>query len=165
MSSFTIAKSEYIKAAGLVAGLAQELKAWIFDYECQRNSTDEDFRRKFTECFEMNALSVKEQYRGDEVGAPSTDASSYMKEFKEYKNAGITLAIESGPALTNAINELSQFFSSAIYQTEKDSYMFKMQMYFDHIIVELFKQASHYECKSWGSLDIEKPKTTYTRIF
>lgn len=160
MSSFTIAKKEYIKAAGLVAGLAEALQIWLFDYETGRNSTPEDYYRQFERCYTMNALSVKEQYHGDEVGAPSTDSNDYMKEFKAYQKIGKT----AGYTLEGAkemISELQSFFSSAVYQTEKDSYMYQMIYFFDRIIVELFEKVylhGNREAQSWGTFEIDHIK-------
>jgi len=164
MSSFTIAKQEYIKAAGLVSGMAQELQLWLYDYETRRNSTPEDYKRKFAECYTMNALSVKEQYHGDEVGAMSGDTNEYNAEFKEYMNLGKQLVWNGGTCLTNAIHELNSFFRSAMYQTEYEPYMYKMQMFFDALIVQLFEKTSHHETQSWGSLEITPPETKYQRI-
>ena len=72
MSSFVISKKEYIKAAGIVAGIAEAQRDfWLFDYEAQRNSTPEDYYNRFAECYTMNALSVQEQYGDDK---PEADA-------------------------------------------------------------------------------------------
>lgn len=162
MSSFIIGKSEYMKAAGLVSGLAEELKVWIYDHETNRNSTKEDYKRKFEECFMMNALSFQEQYKEQEVW---TDSNSYEEEFNAYYKLGKQLVYNDGEALINAIRELQQFFDSAMYQTEKESYMYKMQMFFNNLICQLFKQSSHYKPESWGSLEINKPEREYTPIF
>lgn len=162
MSSFVISKSEYVKAAGLVSGLAKELEVWLYDYETQRNSTPEDYKRRFIECFTMNSLSVQKQY---DDGDAWTDSNEYNKEFNDYMKLGKQLVYNDGPALINAIHELSQFFGSCLYQTEYDPYMYKMQLFFDSIIVELFKKAHRYEADSWGELKIEAPKHQYQAIF
>ena len=90
MSSFVVNKSEYIKAAGIVSGLAELYadrygtthRIWIYDYVTGRNMTAEDYYRNFTECYTMNALSVQEQYNDDE---PETDDDDYMELFNEYR--------------------------------------------------------------------------------
>lgn len=161
MSSFVIKKSEYMKAAGLVSGLAQELKLWLYDYETQRNSTPEDYRRKFEECFTMNCLSVQEQYRENE---PWTDSNAYKAEFEQFQKLGKQLVYNGGESLTNAIRELQSFLDSALYQTEKEAYMYKMEMFFNNIICQLYKKASHYEAQSWSQLKITPPSNTYSRI-
>ena len=165
MSSFTISKQEYMKAAGLVSGIAEEAKIWMYDFEMGRNSTPEDYKRRFAECYEMNALSVKEQYHGDEVGAFSGDQNEYKEDFEAYQHLGRQLVYNGGSALSNAVHELSQFFSSAMYQTEYEPYMYKMQMFFDRLIVEMFDHLGHYKTKSWGSLEIEKPDHEYQKLF
>ena len=165
MSSYTIAKQEYMKAAGLVSGLAEGLKVWLYDYETGRNSTKEDYKRRFTECYTMNALSVKEQYHGQEVGAPSGDQNEYKADFDQFYKLGKQLVYNDGQPLINAIHELSGFFGSALYQTEFEPYMYKMQMFFDSILVQLYKQASHYEPNSWSELKIEAPDHQYQELF
>lgn len=170
MSSFTIAKSEYIKAAGLVAGLAETLgtrnsKIWIYDYETQRNSTPEDYYRKFDNCYKMNALSVKEQYRGDEVGAPSTDSNDYMNLFKEYQKIGKSVGY-TRENLKEIVLELKSFFDSAIYQTEKESYMTNMRYFFQQILCELLPYIlPSYEAQSWGDFKIPEIKKTVKPLF
>lgn len=169
MSSFTIAKQEYMKAAGLVSGIAEELKIWLYDYETRRNSTKEDYKRCFAECYTMNSISVMEQYRGDEVGAPANDTNEYTADFNKYYETGKQLCYEGGAGLLHAIQELDSFFHSAIYQTEKDAYMFKMIMFFGDLTAKMFsayhKQYGGYEIKSWGNLEIEEPTTHYTPLF
>lgn len=160
MSSYTIAKQDYMKAAGMLAGIAKELDLWIWDYETGRNSTPDDYKRRFAECYTMNSLSVMEQYHGDEVGAPSGDTSEYSEDFNAFFKTGKKLAIYGGKNLLNAILELSHFFGSAIYQTEKEPYFFKMQNYFDHIAAALFEKYhdkySGYKCESWGRFEIQQ---------
>lgn len=158
MSSFTISKSDYIKAAGIVAGIAEASgrgngcrQVWLYDYETGRNSTPEDYYRRFTECFEMNALSVQEQYHDS---TPELDSGEYKAEFKAALQTGKRLYFEQGEKLKNAIMELRQFFNSAIYQTEKQAYMFKMQMFFNQILSQLMVYLWTYEPESWGDLKI-----------
>lgn len=161
MSSFTIDKKEYIKAAGLVAGLAKELQLWIFDFKKYRKMEESDFYEAFVECFEMNALSVQEQYKDHDL---FTDGNTYLEDFKKYMKHGTNLAI-TGEGLKEAFLELRQFFSGCIYQTEKPEYMFKMQMLFDRIIVELSgKVIKGYEPESWGKLENCECKRNVTRI-
>lgn len=74
MSSFAIEKREYIKAAGLVAGIVKAREVWIFNHRTQRNSEPEDFYDEFVRCFEMNAVSVQEQYHED---VPWSDSNEY----------------------------------------------------------------------------------------
>lgn len=159
MSSFTISKKEYIKAAGIVAGIAEasargagRYQLWLYDYETQRNSTAEDYYRRFSECYTMNAISVGEQYHDR---TPETDSNEYRAEFKAAQAAGKKLYFEQGEKLKKAIMELRQFFHSAIYQTEKYSYMFKMQFFFYQIEDQLAEYLySPGECESWGELKI-----------
>jgi len=158
MSSYIIAKEEFMKAAGLVAGLAKGLDLWIYDYETGRNSIEEDYKRKFSQFYEMNCLSVTEQYHGDEVGAPAHETDEYSASFSAYYKIGRSLCMRGGKALLKAIRELQQFFSSVIYQTEKYEYMFMMQFFFDRIISGLYKQYfklnDGQELQSWGELVI-----------
>lgn len=160
MSSFTIGKREYIKAAGIVAGIAEASargagihQIWIYDYETRRNSTPEDYYRRFAECYTMNALSVAEQYHDREA---ETDSNEYKREFTAARNTGKMLFMTKGEKLKNAIMELRHFFHSAIYQTEKYEYMFKMQFYFYQIEDQLteYLYTAPDDLQSWGSLEI-----------
>lgn len=160
MSSFIISKKDYIKAAGIVAGISEALKLWVFDYEEGRNSTAQDYYKQFERFYTMNALSVLEQY-GDEVGAPATDSNTYKADFEAYRKIGKSAGY-TREGLKEIVAELQNFFSSAEYQTENDSYNNQMIFYFDKLLVELYKQAFLYgnrDAKSWGSFEIGHIKT------
>lgn len=159
MSSFVISKEAYIKAAGIVAGISEASNrsaagrhVWLYDYESGRNANAEDYYRHFTECFEMNALSVQEQYKDHDL---ETDSAEYKATFKKAIAVGRALFYTGGEKLKNAIMELRQFFEGAIYQTEKPEYMFKMQFYFNGISAQLMQFLCYHEPESWGDLAIE----------
>lgn len=169
MSSYIIAKEEYIKAAGVIAGLAETLggrmnRIWIYDYETRRNSTPGDYHRKFSEFYTMNCLSVIEQYRGDEVGAPANDNNDYMDTFKKYQNYGQQIGY-TRENLKEVVLELHSFFRSALYQTENDVYNTKMTYFFNQILEQLLPLVLNgYETKSWRALELPEIKTRVTRI-
>jgi hypothetical protein len=160
MSSFVIGKQEYIKAAGLVAGLAKTLEIWNYNPETGFNSTPQDYYNKFVKFFEMNALSVAEQYHET---APYTDSNEYNDLFKKYQKAGETIGI-TREGLKEAVAELEQFFSSASYQTEYEPYMYAMDFYFNNLLVALYKKAYPIEAESWGEFKIKMPTSKVTRI-
>lgn len=151
MSSFVIGKEEYIKAAGLIAGIAKVKRDQIFVYDYEKDkkiSTPEEWRDKFVQMFDMNALSVQEQYHEKEV---YTDGCDYEQIFKKAYQIGINAAM--GGDLKDWIMKLRNFFHCAIYQTEKDAYFFKMQMFFYAILDQLMRYM-HAEPDNWGDLDI-----------
>ena len=150
MSSFVIEKKEYVKAAGLVAGIAESKEIWFYSYKVQRNRKAEDYYNDFVECFEMNALSVQEQYKDSDA---EFDSNTYMDTFQEYKKIGKKACFNYRDIVPIAV-KLTDFFSSAIYQTEKESYMYKMQMFFNAISTKLFMAAYPHECECWGDLNI-----------
>ena len=94
MSSFVISKSEYIKAAGLIAGLAEASskshanRFWLYNFKDNRNYTTDDYYKTFCKCFEYNALSVQQQYKDEQ---PELDDNEYKDVFKEYINILIFL--------------------------------------------------------------------------
>lgn len=149
MSSFTIAKEDYVKAAGVVAGIAQAKDMWVYSYTVNRNRTPQDYYNDFCECYEMNALSVQEQYHDAE---PDTDSNQYLNTFKKYMVIGKQAAFAPNK-LNSMIINLMDFFKSAEYQTEKEAYYFKMKMFFNEILVEMLNKANPHECESWGSFE------------
>lgn len=62
MSCFTIAKEDYMKAAGIIAGMAKEAEVWLYNADAHRNMDKTDYKAKFTECYKMNAESVMERF-------------------------------------------------------------------------------------------------------
>ena len=152
MSSFTISKKEYVKAAGIVAGIASIKKMWVYDYQAGHNMEKKDYYERFVECFEMNALSVQEQYHDD---SPEFDSATYQDEFNLAYSYGRTTAAVEPHHLPEVIMNLRNFFSCAEYQTEKMEYMFKMRMLFNQILVELMKYMYNGpEADSWGTINI-----------
>lgn len=149
MSSFVINKEDYVKAAGLVAGISAANDLWIYSYEYNKKMEQEEFYKKFIECFEMNALSVQEQYRDEE---PETDSNSYTDVFKKCFMKGKT-AHMNYKTEQKIFFDLRHFFKSSLYQTEKESYYFKMKMFYNEIIMEMVKIFENTESESWGSLD------------
>ena len=162
MSSFIIDKEEYIKAAGLVAGLSKSLGLWLYSFEHNRNMTAQDLHEKFTECFEMNALSFQEQYHENEV---YTDGNDYKPVFDLYYKYGYSIGV-SREGLKETIIELMQFFEGSKYQVEKEAYFFKMDMFYNDILSKLLKyMLPGYEPNSWSKIEIQKPKSIYTSMF
>lgn len=153
MSSFVIDRKEYAKAAGVVAGIAKiKRDFWCYDYSVGRNMNEGDYFRRFLECYEMNALSVKEQYNDDEMeGTPASD-NECKAAFLEGKKKG-TAAIVNGN-IRQAVSELIHFFRSAMYQTEKEAYYYKMKMFLDGLSVELVTRCVLPPAESWGELEL-----------
>lgn len=157
MSSFVISKSDYIKAAGTIAGIADYAKHG--PHKCvfvcgfyQRRMEKADFYNAFVECFEMNAMSVYEQYKHHEDEEIWTDGGDYMKEFERYYSFGASL-VRDRAKLREIISELHTFLQSAIYQTEFPAYEMKMKFLFNEILVALngiFVDSDNIN--SWGSI-------------
>lgn len=141
MSSYVIDKFAYIRAAGVVAGIVGTYNSktrreiFIFDYEAGHRMTEEDFYRRFVQCFDMNCLSVQEQYHDEE---PFTDSSEYRDVFREYIALGSKLAFNV-KAMQDMIYNLQRFFDSCLYQVEKYAYLFNMKAFFYEIIVKLWE--------------------------
>lgn len=160
MSSFVIGKEEYVKAAGIIAGIVDASnrgisECFVFDYQRDRRMTEKDFYDCFVELFQMNALSVHEYYGPrhpeDEL---YTDSNDYQKTFKEFQKIGRAAALDPGK-LQRIIFNLRDFFRSAQYQTmESNAYFFKMKMIFDNILVSLMGLIYPHECECWGSFEV-----------
>lgn len=160
MSSFIIAKQDYMRAAGLLAGIAEGTERaahhlWIYDYQTNRNMTAEDYKREFEKLYQMNALSVQEQYHDQDS---SMDLNTYDADFQAYRKRGKLAAVGLDKiSLKEWINNLNRFFGSAIYQTEKYEYMFQMQFFFGRVICALLDLAdtsnSEDRMNFWGSFD------------
>lgn len=152
MSSFVIGKDSYIRAAGVVAALAENKKLWVYDYSVGHNMEKADYYRRFSECYTMNALSVMEQYNDDEMEtAPETDKEcSAIFETAYRKTKSGLIGFSASFDLKQVISNLLHFFQSAMYQTEKEAYYFKMQMFFNQLTAALTEKYLLPDSECWG---------------
>ena len=130
MSSFVVGKEYYVKAAGVVAGIAEAKDLFLYDYKNGRRYDKKGFYNRFVEFYTMNALSVQEQY-GD--AEPEADDADYMKEFNRAYLAGRNAAFLDPKKLKSFIYTLENFFDCSMYQTEKEAYYFSMKMLYNEI--------------------------------
>lgn len=145
MSSYVVEKERFIKAAGILAGIYEATsrnvrKLWVYDYERGHVMEAADYYDRFCELFLMNALSVQEQYHD---AAPETDDNEYKATFAAFMQRGKTLMMYRDK-LPKMVYELADFFREVQYQTEKDEYMFKMQMLFGNILRALLDLVDPY---------------------
>ena len=158
MSSYVVPKSEYIKAAGIIAGIvtiknnARRSDFWVYDYELRRNMQPNDYYIRMAECYDMNAISVQEQYGDSE---PERDNNQYLDIFLAYKRKGMDCAMNP-EKLRKAWFVLNDFFRCAEYQTEKYAYLFRMKMLFNEILVQLMRltDSRPEEGKHWSDIDM-----------
>lgn len=172
MSSYTIAKKEYVKVAGYIAGIAEAVSRgmsqfWIYDFREGQNTTKEIFYKRFCECYQMNAASVKEQYHGDEVGAPSNDQHEYKRDFEDYYKKGKAV-IYNGTTedQKKAVAEIQRFLGSSLYQTENEKYNFMMTHWYFQIIEQLTEKVllRGVEPESWGDFEAPELSSKYQVI-
>lgn len=161
MSSYVISKREYIKAAGIVAGIVavSELpgrngrRVWVYDYTMRRNMTAADYRRQFAACYELNARSVAEQY-GDEE--PEHDEGDYHAEYSAaFRYAYKTFC--SGYGREIIMTDLRGFFQCALYQTENEEYAAAMRYFFDMVNAEIDRNFFDREDDhkgTWGEIPV-----------
>lgn len=148
MSSFVICKEYYVKAAGIIAGIAHYHRDWYL-YTGTRNATKEDYYNIFVEMYRMNAESVADQY-GDE--APETDVEEYRGTFERFFKMGRFLFDQHKRTYTL---HLSDFFRSVLYQVEREDYHAKIKDIFDQVFYQLFDLLHPHDVESWGELAIE----------
>lgn len=161
MSSFIINKEEYIKVAGLLAGIKAIKGEKFFLYDYQRETQvreDKDFLILFNDFFQMNCISFYEQYspRHEDL-KPYTDDNDYIASFNEYKAIGKKMALYPAK-LGDLVMEIRNFFHSALYQTENEAYHNKMMFVFNQIIDALLPCTTTYHPETWGELDLSNFK-------
>lgn len=171
MSSFTISKKEYVKVAGYIAGIANSYNRgcrdfWVYDHKEHKNTDTALYYKRFVQCYEMNAESVKEQYHGDEVGASSNDTNEYKAEFNAYYQKGSALICASSEDRRHAVAEIRNFLHSSLYQTENEKYNFMMTHWYGLIIDQLTEKIllGSYEAESWGEFTPPTGENKYTSI-
>ena len=139
MSSYVIEKSEYIKAAGLVAGIAEARNKWssegiwIYDYTENRNATAEDYYRQFSEIYRMNAESVRIQYNDPTA---EQDDEPYSDVFAAARRRGEKAAFQPAE-LRRILFKLRGFFRHSEYQIEYEPYYWQAVTLFNRIIEAL----------------------------
>ena len=142
MSSYVIEKRDYIRCAGLLAGIADYYnktprELWIFDHGHGRNMTTPDYHEAFSHLYDLNAESVQEQY-GDDMR--ETDTNTYDDDFKKYFAEGRKTAFAGSVPILKVVKKLNEFFRSALYQTEKRESAHEMQRFFWCIMTALISR-------------------------
>ena len=146
MSSFVIDKVEYIKCAGLLAGLLSRDR-WA--------GGDGEIHRRFQHYFELNAKSVQEQYEEEEC---SNDTNDYLEQFKRYKAIGLEYSYrKDGKDPLLLIKGIQHFMRSALYQTENEKANGEMANDFTYYLGSLLENYVHREIELhwWGEIDLD----------
>lgn len=152
MSSFIIDKEEYAKAAGLVAGIMEFKGTFLYDYQKSRRATAADIYDTFTACYEMNKLSVIEQYDDTEMAGPEPTDKATADIFYQYLRKAKNNCM-APDKLKEMIMQLRSFFQCSKYQTENQGYFWKMEMIYNRILVA-FMPYLHTESDNWGTIEI-----------
>ena len=146
MSSFVIDKVEYIKCAGLIAGLLQKDR-WMCG---ERN-----IYNRFSHFYELNARSVQEQYEYDKC---DTDRRGYLEQFEQCK----ALALEysrrkDGKDPLLLIKGIQHFLRSALYQRENNEASGEMARDFTFYLARMIEHYVHREIELlwWGEVDLD----------
>lgn len=156
MSSYVISKRDYIRVAGILAGISSATEAsianrfWIYDHEEGHPMNSEGFIREFTKCFELNAKSVMLQYHDPE---PEMDDNDYREEFDHFYKIGRKRAIYRNE-LDLLTKKLNKFFRSALYQTEDEDCANYMEKFFCRIIMELLSITSDDDLSCGGEFSL-----------
>lgn len=147
MSSFVIDKSEYIKAAGLIAGLLYE------DHDRG------DILEFFNKAWRYNAMSVQEQYGDEEC---EQDDCEYMDEFhKALEIAQRSYCAGSKYQTLDIIDCLSMFFCCALYQTENEEYAGELAQVFVRYLGRMLTTYCGHATDAngwWGTINIKELK-------
>ena len=146
MSSFIINKKEYIKAAGLVCGVASCSKYGGSPVFCA------NVKKQFEHIYKLNVYSWCEQYDRD----IAKDTCDYEGVFNEYKALGrrIYMGLESKMSLDALRYSLIKFFGSITYQIENEDANMEAASYFYTCIEMLFERNTDDITGFWGSIDI-----------
>jgi hypothetical protein len=146
MSSFVISKKEYIKAAGLVCGVASCSKYGGSPVFCA------NVKKQFEHIYNLNVYSWCEQYDED----ITEDTCDYESVFNDYKELGrrIYMGCVNNMSLDKLRYSLIQFFRSATYQIENEDANMEAASYFYTCIETLFESQTENVNGFWGSIDI-----------
>jgi hypothetical protein len=146
MSSFIISKKEYIKAAGLVCGVASCSKYGGNPVFCA------NVKKQFEHIYNLNVYSYEEQYDED----VEKDTRDYEYVFNDYKELGrrIYMGLESKMSLDTLRYSLINFFRSATYQIENEDANMEAASYLFTCVEMLCQDKTDDIDGFWGSVDI-----------
>jgi hypothetical protein len=153
MSSFVIDKKEFVKAAGIVSGIAYYAgdRFYMWDAEKNRKMDGEAIYEKFCECYRLNAESVAWQYRDEK---PESDNGRYAQELADGFLIGKRIASDNGK-LAKMIAKLQAFFSSVRYQIEEPKAEAKVTAFLNEVIAKLVGTLRYDQDSNWGELDLD----------
>jgi len=146
MSSFIIGKKEYIKAAGLVCGVASCSKYGGNPVFCA------NVKKQFEHIYKLNVYSWCEQYDED----VEKDTCDYESVFSDYKELGrrIYMGLESKMSLDTLRYSLISFFRSITYQIENEDANMEAASYLFACVEMLYQDKTAGVDGFWGSIDI-----------
>lgn len=153
MSSFIISKKEYIKAAGLVCGVASCSKYRGNPVFCA------NVKKHFEHIYELNVYSWCEQYDED-ITKITKDicnyGSNYGSVFNDYKTLGrrIYMGCESKMSLDMLRHSLIKFFGSITYQIENEDAHKEAASYLFSCVKMLYQDKTDDVEGFWSSIDI-----------
>lgn len=146
MSSFIINKKEYIKAAGLVCGVASCSKYGGSPVFCA------NVKKQFEHIYNLNVYSWCEQYNED----VEKDTCDYKSVFNDYKALGrrIYMGCVSNMSLDKLRYSLINFFGSITYQIENEEANMEAASYLFACVEMLYQDKTNDVDGFWGSIDI-----------
>lgn len=153
MSSYVIRKEEYIKCAGIIAGIKTiKRDFWLYDFKHNRNSTEEDIYDAFVEMYQKNVLSVCKQYGADDVYDAKDYRAAYKESFERARDYARKKIYEASER--ELLVMVNDFFSCVLYQVEDAAAHDEIIYYQARVISVLVDRLIPHE-SSWGSIDIE----------
>lgn len=146
MSSFIIDKKEYIKAAGLMCGVASCSKYGGNPVFCA------NVKKQFEHIYELNVYSWCEQYNED----ITKDTCNYESVFIDYKTLGrrIYMGYENKMSLDMLRHSLIKFFGSITYQIENKDANMEAASYLFSCVEMLYQDKIDDVVDFWISIDI-----------
>ena len=162
MSSFVINKKSYVRACGILAGLAElkesrfnEPVLRLWNYKLNRPYNAEDFKQSAAWLYHLNAVSVQKQYHDDQA---AHDPESYNADFAEYMAKAKKAYHDPDAAkLERIVNELHHFFRSVLYQVEDAECERALKGFCYRLFFELqgvTAKKSGFDPESWGDFEI-----------
>ena len=147
MSSFVIDKREYMKAAGMMHGIASSAKLpWEY--------FTENVKARFTRLYELNEKSVCEQYKRPFEGL---DECEYQEVFDKYSSLGKSIWSDKKNLQTrkNLRAQLINFFRCVEYQIENCEMLQEARstLYVcqDHFLTEIDREYIE-SVRCWGKI-------------